>query len=138
MADRKRHEIQDDDIKSEWFETALPSTTSKRVWLRQVVPLLDQEAQRPINDHIEAARQFKERFLALSYEFSESERNQASSISPLCKKPVEMSEIALKALKLRMLRDPDEIITKRPSTPLNFKAWLSTQHAYYKAWLARL
>ncbi len=110
----------------------------RRVWLRHVLPLLEQELQRPTNDHIEAARQFKEKFAALDYEFSESERNQTSSVSTLCKKPVELAEIMPKALKLRTLRDLDEIITNRPSPPVNFKSWLATRQADYKAWLARL
>ena len=110
----------------------------RRVWLKRVLPFLDQELQRPINDHIEAARQFKEKFSALDYEFSESEHNQASSVSSSCKNPIETAEITPKALKLKMLRDLDEIITKRPSPPVNFKAWLEARQAYYKAWLARL
>ena len=110
----------------------------QRVWLRDVLPLFDQEMQRPIKDHIEAARQFKEKFAALSYEFSESERNQASSVSTLCQNPLEHAEMMTKALKIRTLRDLDEIITKRPSPPVNFKNWLAAKHAYYTAWLARL
>ncbi|HEY0762825.1 MAG TPA: hypothetical protein VGD61_10695 [Pyrinomonadaceae bacterium] len=110
----------------------------RRVWLRHVLPLLEQELQRPISDHIEAARQFKEKFAALEFGFSESERNQVSSVSSECKKPIELAEIMPKALKLRTLRDLDEIITNRPSPPVNFKAWLAAQQADYKAWLARL
>jgi len=110
----------------------------RRVWLKQVLPFLEQELQRPISDHIEAARQFKERFSALNYEFSESERARASSVSSACKNPIEIAELTPTALKLKMLRDLDEIITKRPSPPVNFKTWLEARHAYYKAWLARL
>jgi hypothetical protein len=110
----------------------------RRVWLRPVLPLLDQELQRPVNDHLEAARQFKEKFLALGYEFSERERNQASTVSTVCKKPVEKAETMPQALKLSMLRDLDEIITKRPAPPINFKARLAARHASYKAWLDRL
>jgi hypothetical protein len=110
----------------------------RRVWLKHVLPFLEQELQRPINDHIEAARQFKERFSALSYEFSEDERNQASSVSSICKNQMQIAEGGPKALKLRMLRDLDEIITKRPSPPVNFKTWLEARQAFYKAWLARL
>ena len=112
--------------------------TGRRVFLKHVLPLLDQELQRPINDHIETARQFKEKFSALVYEFSESERNRASSVSSACKNQMEIAEMGPKSLKLRMLRDLDEIITKRPSPPINFKTWLEERQAYYKAWLARL
>jgi len=58
-----------------------------------------------ISDNMEAARQFKEKFAALEYGFSESERNQDSSVSGECKKLIELAEIMPKALKLRMLRD---------------------------------
>jgi hypothetical protein len=110
----------------------------RRVWLKRVLPFLDEELQRPINDHIEAARQFKERFSELIYEFSESERNQSSSVSADCKNQIVFAEMGPKSLKLRMLRDLDEIISKRPSPPVNFKTWLEGRQAYYKAWLARL
>ena len=110
----------------------------RRVWLKHVLPFIDQELQRPVNDHIEAARQFKERFSALDYEFGESERNRTSSVSSLCKNTIEVAEIGPKLLKLRMLRDLDEIITKRPSPPVNFKEWLEARQTQYKAWLARL
>ena len=108
----------------------------RRVWVRHVLPLLQEELQRTPKDHIEAARQFKEKFAALDYEFSESERNQPSSVSPVCKQPVEMAVGMTKALKLILLRDLDEIITKRPSPPVNFGSWAATRHADYKAWTA--
>ena len=110
----------------------------KRLWLQQVLPLIDQELTTPIEDSIAAARQFKAKFSTLSYEFSESERNQASAVSTRCQKPVEMAEVSPKMMKLKMLRDLDEIIDKRPAPPVNFKAWLEDRRAYYKAWLARL
>jgi len=110
----------------------------RRVWLRHVLPLLDEELQRPVNDHIEAARQFKEKMSALQYEFTESERNQVSSVSTACKKPVETAQMMTRTLKLKILRDLDEIITKRPSPPINFRNWLAAHQVDYKAWLARL
>ena len=111
-------------------------TIGRRVWARHVVPFLQQEMQRSPKDHIEAARQFKEKFAALNYEFSESERNQPSSVSSVCKQPLENAERMTKALKLILLRDLDEIITKRPSPPVNFSSWAAARHADYKAWLA--
>ena len=110
----------------------------RRVWLRQMLALLDREVSVPIEDHIEAARQFKEKFSALSYEFNESERNQASSISPNCPKPFKLAQGGPGVFKLQTLRELDEIITTRPSPPVNFKSWLETRRANYQAWLARL
>jgi len=109
----------------------------RRLWLRKVLALLDREVSAPIEDHIEAARQFKEKFSALSYEFDEKERNQASSV-PGCPKPFESARRVPGGQKLQVLRDLDEIITTRPSPPLNFKSWLETRRAAYQAWLARL
>lgn len=110
----------------------------RRVWLRKVLALFDREVSAPIEDHIEAARQFKEKFSALDYEFDENERNRASSVSAGCPKPIESARSAPGILKLQVLRDLDEIITTRPSPPINFKSWLETSRANYQAWLARL
>jgi hypothetical protein len=110
----------------------------RRVWLRTVLPLFDREVSTPIEDHVEAARKFKEKFSALHYEFDENERNQASSVSPFCPKPLEGAQISPGTLKLQVLRELDEIITTRPSPPINFKSWLETRRANYQAWLARL
>ena len=109
----------------------------QRLWLKQVLALLDREVSAPIEDHIEAARKFKEKFSALRYEFDESERNQESSI-PGCGKPFAIARGVPEVLNLQVLRDLDEIITKRPSPPINFKSWLETRRANYQAWLARL
>ncbi len=110
----------------------------RRIWLQHVLALLDREVSVPIEDHIDAARQFKERLSALRYEFNESERNQASSISQGCPKPFELARGGPEMFKLQMLRDLDEIISKRPAPPVNFKSWLETRRASYQAWLARL
>ena len=110
----------------------------RRIWLQQVLALLDREVSAPIEDHLEAARQFKEKFSVLSYEFNENERNQASAMSPGCPKPFQIARGISGVLRLQMLRDLDEIITKRPSPPINFKSWLETRRSDYQAWLARL
>ena len=109
-----------------------------RLWLRRVLTLFDQEVSVPIDDHIEAARQFKEKFSALQYELDENERNQPSAASPTCNKPALLAHISPENLKLQMLRDLDQIITTRPAPPVNFKTWLETRRATYKAWLSRL
>ena len=110
----------------------------RRLWLREVLALIDREISAPIEDHIEAARQFKEKFSALRYEFNEDERKKAASISPGCPKNFEIASAVPGQLKLQMFRDLDEIIARRSSSPLNFKAWLETRRANYQAWLARL
>jgi hypothetical protein len=109
----------------------------QRVWLKHVLALLEQELSKPIEDHIGAARQFKEKVSALRYEFDESERNQASSVPANCGKPFTLARTVPEGLHLQMLRDLDEIITRHPSS-LNFKSWLETRRSNYQAWLARL
>ena len=105
----------------------------QRAWLKQVLALLDREVSAPIEDHIEAARKFKEKFSALRYEFDESQ----DSAVPGCGKSFAIARGVPDVLNLQLLRDLDEI-TKRPSPPINFKSWLETRRANYQAWLARL
>jgi hypothetical protein len=47
------------------FETFV---MGRRVWLRKVVALLDQEMTKRAGEHIAAAKQFKEKFSALTYD----------------------------------------------------------------------
>lgn len=110
----------------------------RRLWLKKVLALLDQELSTKIEDHIAAARQFKEKFSALRYEFDEKERNQPSAVSPDCPKPFDHAHITPELLKLQMLRELDDVITKRPAPSVNFKSWLETRRTSYQAWLARL
>lgn len=119
-----------------WMESFV---MGRRLWLRQVLGLIDRElSAASFEDHIEAARQFKEKFAALRYEFSESERNQSSAVSPGCPKPIERAQALPEGLKLQVLRDLDDIITRRSSLPFNFKTWLEVRRTKYQAWLARL
>lgn len=109
-----------------------------RLWLKRVLPLLDEAVAAPLDDHIEAARQFKEKFSALKYELDENEGQQPSTVSSGCQKPAVLAHISPDNLRLQMLRDLDEIITTRPAPPVNFKTWLETRRTTYKAWLSRL
>ena len=109
----------------------------RRLWLRQVVPLLDQELTNPNPDHIEAAKQFKEKFLALKYVLAASERDKPSSVAPTCAKPVELANISVENMKLDLLRELDQIITTRPAPPVNFTSWMKEKRDRYTAWLSR-
>ncbi len=111
----------------------------RRLWLRKVLALLNRELAKPTNeDQIEAARQFKEKFAALQFEFDESDRNRASAVSPACPKPFDGTRTKPGALSLQVLRELDEIIGTRTSPPTNFRWWLETHRAHYIAWLTRL
>jgi hypothetical protein len=112
---------------------------ARRLWLRRGLALLNRELAKPTNENsIEAARQFKEKFAALEYEFDESDRNQASVVSPVCPKPYDVARTGTGGFKLQVLRELDEIIDTRPVPPVNFRLWLETHRAHYIAWLARL
>ena len=115
------------------------SVMARRLWLRRVLNLLNHELAQPTNeDQIEAARQFKEKFAALRFEFDESERNQASVVSTACGKPADKTQGVTGAWKLQVLRELDDIIGTRSGPPVNFRLWLETHRARYIAWLTRL
>jgi hypothetical protein len=112
---------------------------TRRVWLRNVLALLEEELARPANeDQIEAARQFQEKFAAMRFEFDEHERNQTSIVSPVCPKPSRDAPPSIGPWRLQVLRELDEIITTRPAPPVNFRTWLESHRDSYKAWLARI
>jgi hypothetical protein len=108
----------------------------QKVWLTQVVPLLERQLGESFVDHIGVARQFKEKFEGLVYDYGDT--SKASAISPSCKDVAEHASITTNILKLEMLRDLDPIINTRPKPPLDFRAWIETRLSTYKAWLARL
>ena len=113
------------------FETFV---IGRKVWLTQVLPLLDRQLSENFVDHIEAARQFREKVEALNPEVDD----RASSVSPKCIDVGKRSSTTPKNMKLQMFRDLDQIISTRHAPPVNFRAWLETRRATYKAWLARL
>lgn len=112
--------------------------TGRKIFLRHVLPLLNQELAKPIPDHIEAAKQFKERFSALRYQVEVGELNKASAVGPPCAKPTETASISVENMKLELLRELDKIITTRPLPPVNFNAWLQEKRSIFSAWLERL
>ena len=113
------------------------SNMGRRIWLEKVIPFLSEEITRATGDHAAAAKQFKERFSALTFEVDQSEK-QVSVVSPKCRKPADQALFAVQAQSLVFLRDIDRIIETRPSPPVNFKSWLQDKRARYHAWLSRL
>ena len=110
----------------------------RKIWLKNVLPLFDQELSKPITDHIEAAKQFKEKFSALRYVVETNELARDSSVGSGCGKPAESASISVENMKLELLRDLEQIITTRPHPPVNFKTWLQERRERYNTWLARL
>ena len=110
------------------------SVMSGRLFLKQVLALLDQELEKPNSDHVAAAKQFKEKLSAWGVEFEESERNKDSSVAAGCKKPAVAATTMANGMKVDLVREVERLT----STPVNFKSWMDQKRARYSAWLARL
>lgn len=108
----------------------------RRVYLTQVLSLLDRQLSENFTDNIEAVRQFKEKFEALSYDVADSVK--ASLVSPPCTDMAQRALDSANVMKLVMLRDLNQIINTRPGPPFTFRGWMETRRTSYKAWLARL
>lgn len=109
-------------------------SVGRRLWLRRVLPLMDQELA---NQAVSPA-DFKQKFLGLTYELEDHEKSAKSAVSSNCPNPDLNVNIATHTLKLELLRDLDQIITTRPKPPTNFRAWLENKRTDYRGWLARL
>jgi hypothetical protein len=108
----------------------------ERVYLTEVLSLLDKQLAATFVDNVEAVRQFKEKFEALRYYDDYSEK--PSTISPACTNMVQGAVNTVNVMKLEMLRDLNQIITTQPRPPFSFRAWMETRRENYKNWLARL
>ena len=108
----------------------------RRVYLTQVLSLLERQLSENFTDNIEAVRQFKAKFEALSYDVGDSAK--ASSVLPACTDTAQRALDSANVMKLTMLRDLDQIISTRPAPQFSFRDWMETRRASYKAWLARL
>lgn len=106
----------------------------RRLWVKRVLPLIESELANPAV----GPKEFKEKFLALSYTLEESEKTGKSAVSSNCKNPDEFTYIATQNLTIELVRELNRLINTRPSPPVNFRAWLETHRDNYKAWLARL
>ena len=114
------------------------SNMGRRIWLNKVIPFLSEEITRATGHHASAAKQFKERFAALTFDIEESEQGKASVVSPKCHKPAGSALMAAQSQSVVFLRDIDRLIETRPSPPVNFQLWLAERRDRYQAWLARL
>lgn len=112
------------------------SVMGRKVYLTQVLSLLDRQLSENFTDHVEAARQFKQNFETLRYEAGDSAK--ASSVSPGCNDLAQNATNSANVMKLSMLRDLNQIIHTRPRPPFTFRNWMETRRANYIAWLARL
>jgi hypothetical protein len=108
----------------------------ERLWLKGILPVLDQEIAKPdSNDQIAAAKQFKERVSALRHTLDETERNESSPVSSSCPKPATYATSLARQQNLFFLRDVDTFIAGNPAS---FKSWLEERRKRYAGWLARL
>ena len=110
----------------------------RRFWLKRLVALLDQEISKSNSDQIDAAKQFKEKLSALSFDFDKSELKKASSVAPQCGKPAQVATVIMNGMKVDLVRELERIISAKPASPINFKSWMEERQTRYSAWLARL
>jgi len=107
----------------------------RKLFLTDVISLLDRELAENSADSPEAARQFREKFEALHY--YDDYREKPSTVSPACKNMVQGTVNTVNFMKLVMRRDLNQIITTRKPS-FSFRAWMETRRENYKNWLARL
>lgn len=108
----------------------------RKVYLTQVLSLLDSQLADNFADNTEDVRQFKAKFEALSY--YDNYTAKPSSLAPACTNMAPGAVNTVNAMKLVMLRDLNQIITTQPRPPFSFRAWMETRRENYKNWLARL
>ena len=107
----------------------------RAVWLRTVLSLLDQQIAEA-NQSVEfGAPQFRERLQQLKPQRTGREK-VVSTVSRNCFSPSSMIEMTFNGQKLELLRQVEQIISTRPSPPINFKTWLLTKKEVFTAWLA--
>jgi len=111
------------------------TTIGQKLFLKDVLSLLDRQLAENFTDNVEAVRHFKDKFEALHYYDDYSEK--PSTVSPACKNMVQGAVNAVNVRKLEMLRDLNQLITQ-PRPAFSFRAWMQTRRENYKAWLARL
>jgi hypothetical protein len=111
----------------------------ERVWLKVLLPFLDQEiAKSGSSDQLDAAKQFQTRVSALRYTLDEAEQDKASSVSATCPKLARHAISAANQRSQQLVREVDRFIEEKLSPSTTFKSWLEEKRASYAAWLARL
>jgi hypothetical protein len=106
----------------------------RRLWVQRVLPLIESE----LANQALSPKEFKEKFLALTYKLEDSERTAKSAVSSKCENPDSRVDISTQNMSLDLVRDLDRIINTRPSPPVNFRVWLEARRDNYKDWLTRL
>jgi hypothetical protein len=110
-------------------------TIGQRVYLKDVLSLLDRQLADTFTDNVEAVRQFKEKFEELHYYDDYSVK--PSTISPACTNMVQGVVNTVNMMKLEMRRDLDQLITQ-PRPGFSFRNWMETRREKYKDWHTRL
>ena len=105
----------------------------RRLWLKRVLPVLDQEISKSNNDNVEALKQFRGKVSELSLDLEESELKKGSSAA--CSKLSDSATVAFNGMKMDLLSASERVITAKP---INLKSWMEEKRARYSAWLARL
>ena len=106
----------------------------RRLWVKRVLPFIESE----LANQSLSPKEFKEKFLLLTFKLADNEKTAKSAVSSRCENPDPFVDISTQTLSLELLRDLDRIINTRPAPPINFRAWLEARRETYEVWLARL
>ena len=106
----------------------------RRLWVKRVLPFIESE----LANQSLSPKEFKEKFLLLTFKLADNEKTAKSAVSSRCENPDSFVDISTQTLSLELLRDLDRIINTRPAPPINFRAWLEARRETYEVWLARL
>lgn len=110
----------------------------RKIWMKRVLPLIEDQLSKPNDDAPSAAMMFKDKFNALQYPLEGLDGRNYSTVSKNCPSPQAGVEVAIAGQKLAFLRQLDSIITTRPAPRIDFKRWLQTTAERYRAWLKRM
>jgi hypothetical protein len=113
-------------------------SVGRAFWLRSVLPVLDQQMSMDNADAWVSAAQLRQQISNLKAVVPSELLSKKSSVSSSCTPPGLRIEPSFNAMRLRLMRELDQIISTRPAPPIDFKQWLRTTRNSYASWLGRL
>jgi hypothetical protein len=113
-------------------------SAGRALWLRRILPLLEQQIREGANESAPGPQQFKDKVLALNLDPTELDKKKLSLFSSTCTSAEWSVKATSQSQKLELLRELDQIISTRPAPPVDFKSWLETKRKRFADWLARL
>jgi hypothetical protein len=109
-----------------------------RIKFRNVTEKKDQQMSMDSADAWVSAAQLRQQISNLKAVVPSELLSKKSSVSSSCTPPGLRIEASFNAMRLRLMRELDQIISTRPAPPVDFKQWLRTTRNSYASWLGRL